>query len=79
MSSVKTPNYVLKEEFRVTKGIFNEIVLTAGSFVKPIDPIYLPTHIKESVDFKWFQPDQEAFVYCHYGIVLVPKNLIREV
>lgn len=54
-------------------------ILPANSFIKLIEPIWLPTHIKESTDFRWFKPEREVFVYCHFGIIIIPLSNIRRV
>lgn len=54
------------------------IIIAAGTFVKPIETVYLPDHIKEEASYRWFQKSTEQFVYCSYGILVIPKHIIRE-
>lgn len=74
-----TPDYVLDQEYNIDLGLFKNIVLPAGSFVKPIDTIWLPKHILEGTDYRFFDPRVEVFCYCRYGIQLFPKKIIRRV
>jgi hypothetical protein len=79
MSSLPTPNYITMLEYVVGRHTFDEKVLPVGTFVRPIDPVYLPDHTKETSDYKWFDNKKEVFVYCSCGIVLLPLSLIRRV
>lgn len=74
---MKTPDYVLNEEVKIMDSLLNEKVLPAGSFVKPIEPYYLPKHIKDQTSFHWFDPRTEAYCYTFYGIVMIPLRSIR--
>jgi len=76
---MRTPEYVIDKEYTIYSGIARDKVLPAGAFVKPIDPYWLPKHIKDSNEFKWANPKTEQFCYTHFGIVLIPLNLIRRV
>ena len=54
------------------------ITMPAGTFVKPIDFKYLPDHVKKNEDYQNFDPKVHTFVYCHYGIVVIPLMSIRK-
>lgn len=77
MSSVKTPNYILKEEHNLGASWNQDKVLPAGAFIKPIHKTYVPLHILEA----WFgvNYDTHDFCYTRLGIVPIPKYKIREV
>lgn len=78
--SLPTPQFLTQEACVVstTKGDKN---LPAESFVREISEYYLPKHIKEEEEKKpaWdkFKPDTQIYVYCHYGIVPIPKRILR--
>lgn len=78
---MKTPNYVLTEKFSFSaNGAFGSAIeLPEGTFVRPIEVIWLPTHILQSSDYKFFKPEKEVFVYTRYGIIVVPRDIIRKV
>lgn len=78
--SVKTPNYVTNEdcEYSVDKG-WSKKVLEKNTFVKPIEEPYLPAHLKDSIDYKFWNREKETYVYCSKGIILIPRKVIREV
>lgn len=79
---MKTPDYILKEEYSYPsgKGASHDLkVLKAGAFVRPIEQRYVPKHVLEDERWRWFSPKLEVFVYTSQGIVVVPKNIIREV
>lgn len=68
------PEYVLTTPFFVqSSGLTKE--LPAGSFVKPIEACYIPDFIKEKL--KISDPETETYCYTAYGIILVPKNILR--
>lgn len=71
-------NYVLMEDFNFNR-LGDANVLPAGAFVMPIEAQYLPRHIKDSTDYRWYDPQVSAFCYCHAGIILIPLSLIRTV
>jgi len=76
----RTPNYVL-----ITSFIFdsdssqrNSKVLPAGSFARPIVFEYVPRHVIEDPRWKLFSDDLDVFCYTRYGIISIPKSLLRE-
>lgn len=74
---MKTPDYVLHTDFTYHESSHDTKVLRAGSFVQPIDIYYIPKHIKDN--YKFFDTEKETFCYTHYGIIVIPRNLIRMV
>lgn len=79
MSSLPTPNFMTREEHKIYGNMLSEKILPKGSFVRPIEPKYLPSHITETGTFKWFNPDKEVFVYCAFGIICIPSELLIQV
>lgn len=77
--SLPTPNYVLMEAVAVTKDAFDEKILNPGEFVRPINSRYLPQHIKDTMAFKWHDPERDVFCYTKLGIVLIPIDKMRRV
>jgi len=73
------PTYITVRDYIVIDRGGGEQPLPAGSFVKPIELTYLPVHIKESKDYKYFNKEIDVFCYTHYGLVLLPLKLIRKV
>lgn len=78
MSYPRTPNYVLTESFNCTPGSYTSQLLPEGSFVRPIAFDYVPRHITENPKYYHFDSKREVFVYTKFGIVAVPKNILRE-
>lgn len=76
---MRTPNYVLTAEHRISNYPHDDIILTKGMFVRPVDKYYLPKHVKESSAFRWHSEEKEVFCYTSVGIVCVPKEFIRMV
>lgn len=72
-----TPDFVLTEEFSIYNGPQDSKVLKAGSFVRPISKCYLPKHITEDPHNQYIFDDR-VFCYTHYGIILIPKKLLRQ-
>ncbi len=77
--SVKTANYVTIAPAQFIQDDWSKKELPAGTFVKPIHPVYLPAHIKSTLVYEWFNPVHEVFVYCSYGIIVIDKKNMREV
>lgn len=79
---MKTPNYMLKSEYKFAseKGSGHDLrLLPAGAFVRPIQIQYVPKHVIKDERWRWFVPATEVFCYTSQGIIVIPKNLIREI
>lgn len=76
---MKIPTYITTEEHRIYMGISDAKVLVAGAFVKPIGLQYLPAHIKDTTDYRFFDPKTDVFVYCSFGIIKLPQAIVREI
>lgn len=76
---MKTPDYVLTEDYILKSDSGNDNTLAAGTFVRPISYNYLPAHIKDSIMGRWFDPDKQVFCWCRQGIFLFPLRIIRRV
>ena len=76
--SVKTPNFFLAEShtYYANGHGGDGKILPYGASVRPIDPKYVPEHVKDK--FRSFDPKTDVFVYCRYGIIVIPKHLIQE-
>lgn len=72
------PTYLTTEESVVYQGA-QRLTLPANAFIKPIEDVYLPAHIKNSESYKFYNPTTEVYVYCSFGIVLLSKQIIRKV
>lgn len=79
---MRVDDYMTSEDCYIIKPdattIDQMITLPAGTFVKPIEPYYLPDHIKNSDDYASFSPKTQVYVYCHYGIVAIPRRVLRK-
>jgi hypothetical protein len=75
MPTVKTPNYVTTEEITLhsANGQASKVV-EAGSFVKPVEYCYLPSHIKESTEGRRLNEELDVFCYCKCGFIVIPRN-----
>ena len=80
MRSLPTPNYVTTEEIKTcTPTNLNAVItIPAGMFVRPIDPVYLPIHIKNSRSHKWFNDERDVYCYTRFGIVVIPIQSMRK-
>ena len=76
--AIKTPNYALTEAHYIPMGSLDAKTLPAGSFVRPIETRYVPAHVLESKLGKTFDEKLEIMCYTRFGIVPIPKNIIRE-
>ena len=80
MSSLPTPNYVLNQRVEHRNGFTDSFILEAGAFVRPIDERWVPKHVLE--DPRWQDKYKKAlhiFCYTHYGIIMVPRDALRQV
>lgn len=77
--TVKVQQYRTTEEVNVVSLSENKtITLPFGCFVKPINPDYLPRHIKEAKEYDYCIQNGWLICYCYYGIVAIPKIVIEE-
>ena len=74
---MKIEEYVLMTEHTINYGPYDVKVLPAGTFVKPIQPQYLPKHIKDCRTFSLMLKTDYIYCYTYYGIIPIPSNIIR--
>lgn len=75
-----TPDYVLKEDVTLRTGdISGFITLSAGTFVRPIELVYVPHHTINNSTFKDFDKSKDVFCYTRYGMLPLPKDKMRQV
>lgn len=72
---MKTTDYVIMQEFHYSFDQHDSITLVTGSFVRPMDPRWVPNFIKQRNTF--FNDKIEVYCYTRYGIIPVPLKLIR--
>lgn len=80
--SVRTPNYRLIQDHTVSSGSglmgADYKTLPAGSYVRPIELSYVPPHVKEDSRWKYFNKELEVFAYTKFGIIPIPKYILRD-
>ena len=71
---MKTPDYMLKEDFIYIHGNSSTTTVEKGSLVSIVEWRWLPKHIKE------YAYDQTQRVYCQtkYGLICMPRDLLVE-
>ncbi len=78
MSSVKTPNFALRQEHRIEmRGDYR--TLPSGAFVRPIELQYVPVHVKEDSRNQFFNVQSDVYCFTRYGIIAIPKSIVMEV
>lgn len=75
---MKLPEYVTTEEINLNVGYGGLKTLPVMSFVRPIEPVYVPKHVKEKFPIKK-DDDTLLYVYTHYGILRLEKTKIRKI
>lgn len=79
--SVKTPNFMTTKEYtfqgRGKYGV-QTLTLPEKSFVKPIYFGYLPKHVVDESKAKGFNDKTEVYCYTYFGILALPKDLLRQ-
>lgn len=81
MSSLPTPNFIITEDHTYgedsSRWSMESKILPKDSFVRPIDILYVPKHVKE----KWVGVNLKTHVYCYTraGIMPIPRNIITQV
>lgn len=76
--SIKTTNYALTEPFSYQEGRYDTKTLPAGAFVRPIELVYVPKHVIEDSRWSSFNKKTDVFCYCRWGVIPIPRNLLRE-
>lgn len=74
-----TPDYQTTEDIVITKDMWDQKIMPKGTFVRPISYCYVPKHIIDLPDNRWFQETLETFAYTPMGIKLLPLIKIRKV
>lgn len=78
--SVKVQDYALKSPHMYRTGVWADpITLPAGLFVKPIEYRYVPKHVLEKYENTGHDDSKCVFCYTSYGIISIPRELIREI
>lgn len=75
---MRLPEYKLNTEVTVGYGAHSP-TLPVGAFVCPIDPYWLPVHIKTAKEYLFFNPKHNVYCYTRYGIVMLDKKAIDKV
>lgn len=76
---MKVSEFVLTEAYTYSAGNSDTRTLPEGAFVKPIRDCYVPKHILDDRQWQNYEQDDYTFAYCRYGIILLPRRIIREV
>lgn len=77
--SLPTPNYVLINDVSLYGDRGRDKSLKAGSFVRPIELVYIPQHILEDASNKHFDKDIETFCYTRFGIFAIKNSNMRKI
>ncbi len=77
----RTPDYVLTAQVKWSLGSAqDERVLPPGAFVRPIwEARYLPAHIRDSTEFRYFDPIEQVYCYTRWGITRIDRKILRQV
>lgn len=78
---MKIQEYLLKNDYTYYTYYTNQRhskTIKAGTFLKPIDIRWVPKHIKEAKENRYFNDKKQIFCYCHYGIIAIDRDNIRE-
>lgn len=70
---MKRDSYVLSETFVYRIDIHDSIEIPKYSHVVPMDPRWVPEHIKK----KYPIGNGQMYVYTKFGIILVPSKIVR--
>lgn len=76
--SPRTPNFCLSADFMFSYDRHDTKTLPAGTFVRPLELQYVPQHVLDNPLWRGFNKDKEVFVYTKFGILAVPKHIVRE-
>lgn len=74
-----TPNYMTTEDIRLVADWQDEFIIPAGTFVKPVDLVYVPKHVVDSKYNMHYNKDEDQFCYSSYGMHIIPNKFIRKV
>jgi hypothetical protein len=76
MKPGRAPNYRLTEAHEVRMGQ-DYVTLPQGAWVRPVEACYLPKHITESDDFRWFNPEMKVYCYTRFGFHPIPRDKVE--
>jgi hypothetical protein len=74
-----TPDYVLEEDYSHWINGRDQVLLKAGTFVRPIEFKYLPAEIRKEVGNE-FVASMGTILFCYtsVGIISIPKSIVRK-
>lgn len=79
MRSVRVPNFWTTEDHSYEiPNTMERSTLPKNSFVKPIEDRYLPRHITDDKKYKYFNPETEIYCHTKFGLIPVPKRILKE-
>jgi hypothetical protein len=76
---MKVSEYVIDQDHQIFHYKHGRITLPAGMHIKPISAKYAPKHMTDTPEGKWINEETETYIYCSYGMAIVPWNIIRKV
>lgn len=74
---MRLPEYQTTADHAHNLTAQDQSTLPAGSFVIPLELCYVPKHVRDDRSRPYHDKEKNVYVYCRYGIVSIPKALIR--
>lgn len=68
-------DYTIPAAYSSFTGDFK--VLEAGSYVRPIEYMYVPIHVIDDKRWKYFDKILEVFCHTKYGLIPLPWSYLR--
>lgn len=81
MIAGRSPNFRLRQpheiQLKFGTGTVDRVMLSQGTFVRPVENHYLPKHLFEDYQFKYMGKEEVA-CYTRYGFHAIPKEKLEE-
>lgn len=77
LSTGRSPNFILSMPLQIThRG--SSVTLPYGTFIRPINDEYVPRHVFDKPENKWYNSETHLFAYTWFGIIQIPKDAVKE-
>lgn len=74
---MRIKSHLTTEDYTFSRGQEMKTI-PAGSYVKILSKKYVPKEVISAYQWKIMDPNSEVFCYTKYGIISIPKKILRE-
>lgn len=76
--SGRAPNYRLKNAYKIPSKDAEAPTLPERTYVRPINFEYVPKHVLDDPQWRWYSEFEYTFCHTKYGIMPIPTSYLEE-